>query len=271
MSFSVARQWTDRRIFRRYESLATFSPKRTHMGRFPIQGIASFLFAASRLVESGFAGCRGLFPPAVPNRTFAAALFSLYRPSRQGRSSPARSKAFHRARPTLFDEVQAVVNERWRYSPKEKQTRVPKAFMGLLRCSTCGCAITAEIQKGHTYYRCTKRNKTCQCFQPYVREEALDAQISSLLKQGFNPLDVVIALATFPNGFHRQCFTHRPRQLFHRPRGGLIAGDDPHGSWSHVTNCLRTACGAFPSAAAICAAVKDRIRPVVLVEGCIFN
>ncbi len=29
------------------------------------------------------------------------ALFPLYRPSRQGRSSPARSKAFHRARPTL--------------------------------------------------------------------------------------------------------------------------------------------------------------------------
>ena len=82
----------------------------------------------------------------------------------------------------LFDEVQAIVKERWRYSPKEKMARVPKAFMGLLRCSTCGCAITAEIQKGHTYYRCSKRSKTCQCFQPYVREEALDLQISALLK-----------------------------------------------------------------------------------------
>ena len=82
----------------------------------------------------------------------------------------------------LFDNVQAVAKERWRYSPKEEKMRVPKAFMGLLRCSTCGCAITAEIQKGHTYYRCTKRNKTCQCFQPYVREEVLDAEISSLLK-----------------------------------------------------------------------------------------
>jgi hypothetical protein len=29
----------------------------------------------------------------------------------------------------------------------------PKAFFGLLHCSTCGGAITAEIQKGHTYYR----------------------------------------------------------------------------------------------------------------------
>jgi len=34
----------------------------------------------------------------------------------------------------------------------------------------------------YTYYRCTKKSKTDSCAQPYVREEALDAQISSLLK-----------------------------------------------------------------------------------------
>jgi hypothetical protein len=28
-----------------------------------------------------------------------------------------------------------------------------EAFLGLLHCSTCGGAITAEVQKGHTYYR----------------------------------------------------------------------------------------------------------------------
>ena len=89
----------------------------------------------------------------------------------------------------LFDDVQAVAKERWRYSPKEQKESTPKAYMGLLRCSTCGCAITAEIQKGHTYYRCTKRSKTCQCFQPYVREEALDAQITALLKPYSLPAD----------------------------------------------------------------------------------
>ncbi len=82
----------------------------------------------------------------------------------------------------LFDDVQAVINERWRYSPKEKKESTPKAFLGLLRCAEYNCAITGEIQKGHTYYRCTKRNKSRQCFQPYVREEVLDAEISSLLK-----------------------------------------------------------------------------------------
>jgi site-specific DNA recombinase len=80
----------------------------------------------------------------------------------------------------VFDEVHAVLNRRWRYSPQEKQTQ-PKAFVGLLRCAECGAAITAEIQKGHTYYRCTKKNKLAKCSQPYIREEALDVEISALI------------------------------------------------------------------------------------------
>jgi site-specific DNA recombinase len=54
--------------------------------------------------------------------------------------------------------------------------------MGLLRCGECGFTITAEMKKGHIYYRCTKRSRTCKCSQPYVREEVLDAQLSVLLK-----------------------------------------------------------------------------------------
>ncbi len=43
-------------------------------------------------------------------------------------------------------------------------------------------AITAELQKGHTYYRCTKKSKTQKCSQKqYVREEELDRQFSTLL------------------------------------------------------------------------------------------
>ena len=82
----------------------------------------------------------------------------------------------------LFDQVEAVLNRRWRYSPSEHQ-RTPKAFLGLLHCSTCGGAITAEIQKGHTYYRCTKKSRAIDwCKQPYTREEDMDKEISDLLK-----------------------------------------------------------------------------------------
>ncbi len=50
------------------------------------------------------------------------------------------------------------------------------------RCPECGGAITAEVQKGHTYYRCTKKNVIRRrCTQPYVREKSLATQISKLL------------------------------------------------------------------------------------------
>lgn len=53
----------------------------------------------------------------------------------------------------------------------------------LLHCASCGGAITAEIQKGHTYYRCTKKGRLSSwCNQPYIREEALNTEISGLLK-----------------------------------------------------------------------------------------
>ena len=41
--------------------------------------------------------------------------------------------------------------------------------------------ITAETQKGHVYYRCTRKNKTMKCIEPFVREEELDSQLSDLL------------------------------------------------------------------------------------------
>ena len=82
----------------------------------------------------------------------------------------------------LFDDAHAVLKRRYKWSPNGKPIK-PKPYLGLLHCSTCGGAITAEIQKGHTYYRCTKKSSaTMWCLQPYVREEVLDAEISNLLK-----------------------------------------------------------------------------------------
>ncbi len=91
----------------------------------------------------------------------------------------------------LFDRVQAVLVDRWRYSPTENKDE-PKAFLGLLRCAECGGAITAEQKMkrqkngnihSYTYYRCTKKGSpTKWCQQPYIREEDLNIQISDLLK-----------------------------------------------------------------------------------------
>jgi len=89
----------------------------------------------------------------------------------QGTHPPAISKK-------LFDKAQNILKEKSR--PKKRSEKV-YAFRGILKCGECGCAITSEIQKGHTYYRCTK--KRISCFQKYIREEDLDEQIKTVLRK----------------------------------------------------------------------------------------
>ena len=88
----------------------------------------------------------------------------------------------------LFDKVQKVLALRSRAN--HKAANEPQAYCGLLRCGECGFSITAEDklkrQKNgnvhrYVYYRCTKKKAAVHCSQPYVREEALDAQLSGLL------------------------------------------------------------------------------------------
>ena len=86
----------------------------------------------------------------------------------------------------LFDKVQEILKQRGKPQKKEK---IPKAFTGLLRCGECGMMITAEIQKGHIYYRCTKKNKAVRCTQPYIREEELDRQLSKMIQKVSLPQD----------------------------------------------------------------------------------
>jgi len=86
----------------------------------------------------------------------------------QGVHEPAISKK-------LFDSVQVIMKDKSR--PKKRKHNF--LFRGLLSCAECGCAITAETQKGHHYYRCTKKKQ--KCTQGYVREEILAKEISSIL------------------------------------------------------------------------------------------
>ena len=51
-----------------------------------------------------------------------------------------------------------------------------------MRCASCGCSITAEQQKGHHYYRCTKKKGFCQ-EKHYLREEKLIEQIKDYLQK----------------------------------------------------------------------------------------
>ena len=90
----------------------------------------------------------------------------------EGRHEPLISKK-------LFDKCQEVMAKRGKVQEVRKHNF---AFLGLLKCASCGCSITAEIQKGHNYYRCTKKKGLCQ-EKHYLREETLTEQIKNYLQK----------------------------------------------------------------------------------------
>jgi DNA invertase Pin-like site-specific DNA recombinase len=79
----------------------------------------------------------------------------------------------------LFDKCWEVMAKRGKVQEVRKHHF---AFLGLIKCASCGCSITGERQKGHNYYRCTKKKGLCQ-EKHYLREEALTEQIKTFLQK----------------------------------------------------------------------------------------
>ncbi|MDI6801299.1 MAG: recombinase family protein [Thermodesulfovibrionales bacterium] len=78
----------------------------------------------------------------------------------------------------LFDSVQEVMSNRGKKKRKRKHTF---AFSGLMRCGNCDYMITTEKQKGHNYYRCTKKKQRCD--EKYLREESLVEQMKLCIQK----------------------------------------------------------------------------------------
>ncbi len=84
----------------------------------------------------------------------------------------------------LFDSVQQVMSNRGK---KKRQRKHEFAFSGLMKCGNCDCLITAEKQKGHHYYRCTKKKQKCE--EKYLREENLVEQMKGIIQKVSLPDD----------------------------------------------------------------------------------
>ncbi len=64
------------------------------------------------------------------------------------------------------------------------------AYTGLIRCSHCGCLLTAEFKKGkYAYYHCTG-NKGGNCKRDYINETKIDKSIAEVLKLIIIPQDM---------------------------------------------------------------------------------
>ena len=90
----------------------------------------------------------------------------------EGKHKPLISKK-------LFDRVQEILKQRGKPQKIKKHNFV---FLGLMKCASCGASITAETQKGHNYYRCTKKKGICG-EKHYLREEILVEQIKNNLQK----------------------------------------------------------------------------------------
>jgi len=77
----------------------------------------------------------------------------------------------------LFDKVQEVL--KFRSKPVLSKGQY-FAFRGFIKCAECGCQITAEIQKSHVYYHCTKKRGPCSQ-SGFVREENLAQQVKEAI------------------------------------------------------------------------------------------
>ncbi len=100
-----------------------------------------------------------------------------------GKHKPLITKEF-------FDQIQLVVKKRGFVRP-DKSLNYP--FAGFMKCGYCGYKITAETRtkfyKGtnrtvrYTYYRCTRKSKTVDCREPFIREDELVGQLNQLIKK----------------------------------------------------------------------------------------
>jgi hypothetical protein len=85
----------------------------------------------------------------------------------------------------MFNRVQAELGGK----PRPRCPRPRHAFMRLLTCARCGCAMTAERKKGkYVYYRCTHYHGPCG--NTYIREERLADLLGEVVERLQIPADL---------------------------------------------------------------------------------
>lgn len=123
-----------------------------------------------RMVKRGFEGLRGstLTVSKVAHALSNPFYYGVMRYKgeyHEGNHTPLISQQ-------LFERCRQVMLDRGHHK-KRVYDKFP--WRGHVHCGECGCGITLEIQKGHRYYRCTKKRGVCK--QPYLREDGFMQQV----------------------------------------------------------------------------------------------
>lgn len=197
-------------------------------------GAYSLSSLAEKLCEEGFA--------YAPNRArihtaslqlmlknpFYMGLFRLKGKLYQGKHTPLVSVE-------LFDRAQRIGAQ----ANRPKMVKHDFTYLGLMTCADCGCAITAEIQRGrYVYYHCSNGRKVCESKQ-YIRQEVLTEQFVQAIRRVQLPAEYIPQIINnLKKGFadeqkyyHQQLKTiesqlttlrHRQSKLYEDKLDGLI-------------------------------------------------
>ncbi len=77
----------------------------------------------------------------------------------------------------LFDKTQEMI---YRKAHPKRQV-IPFAFRGILKCSVCGCQLTASKKREkHIYYYCTNGKGTCNEHKSYLKEDFLSKELINI-------------------------------------------------------------------------------------------
>lgn len=85
--------------------------------------------------------------------------------------------------PIITREMFIAVQEKKRLTGSPRVITHNFPYTNLIKCSKCGCYLTAEIKKGkYIYYHCTG-NKGGDCKRSYLKQEVIENAIAEILSQ----------------------------------------------------------------------------------------
>lgn len=66
---------------------------------------------------------------------------------------------------------------------QQKEKKLHFSMRGIFKCELCGCSVTAEKQKGISYYHCTNGKGICDQKKKFIREDKLEKALIEKLKE----------------------------------------------------------------------------------------
>jgi site-specific DNA recombinase len=107
----------------------------------------------------------------------------------------------------IAKDVFYAVQARFDSSLKARKHDIQFPYTNLIKCSKCGCYLTAELHRGrngkgeYIYYHCTG-NRGGKCKNKYVRQEIIDATFQDIINNLYLPDSLVDAITTKMKEFH---------------------------------------------------------------------